>query len=152
MATPAVCSDPLGPADALRLFDSKSEAREAAIELARTVTGRLTVIVVPTPYTRASLTLLCRTMAEASDRIAALVVELEPGDDAIYGRLIHKARELASAEGAALIWCETVANANKLRGGSQSIYRLKADLTCLTFEGRTWLCGTREGFGDETSF
>jgi len=148
MATPAVCSS---PADVLRIFESKNEAREAALELARAVTGRSTVITVPAPYTRASLTLLCRAMAEASDRIAALVVDLEPGDAAIYGRLIHKARELASAEGAVLIWCETVANANKLHGGSQSIYRLKADLTCLTFEGQTRLSGAREVIGDATT-
>ena len=148
MATPAVCSNQQYPSTALRSFDSKTEAREAALELARMVTGRSTVITVPTPYTRASLTLLCRMMAEASERIAALVVELEPGDAAIYGRLIHKARELASAEGAVLIWCETVANANKLESGSQSIYRLKADLTCLTFEGQTRLSGEREVIGD----
>jgi glutamate-1-semialdehyde aminotransferase len=144
MAMPAVCSSAPAPADALRSFDSKTEAREAALEIARAVTGRSTVITVPTPYTRASLTLLCHAMAEASERIAALVVELEPGDDAIYGRLIHKARELASAEGAVLVWCETVANTNKLQGGSQSIYRLRADLTCLTFEGQTWLCGSAQ--------
>jgi glutamate-1-semialdehyde aminotransferase len=121
------------------------QAREFAIALACEVTGRSTVITVPAPYTRASLTLLCREMAEAPDRIAALVVEIEPGNDAIYGRMMHKARELASAEGALLIWCERVRDRANFRGGLQAVYRIKADLTCLTFEGEsTWLCGKPE--------
>src|SRR5262249_49152021 len=120
MATPAVCFSPLpAPADVLDMYASRDAAREAALDLARAVTGRSTIITVPTPFARASLTLLCRAMAEAGERIAALVVELEPSNDAIYGRLIRKARELASAEGAVLIWCETVVDPNKLDGGSQ---------------------------------
>src|SRR5262249_20565838 len=105
MDTHADCSNPVGE---VVQFASKAEACEAAVQIARAFTGRSAVITVPTPYTRASLTSLCRAMAESSERIAALVIELEPSDDAIYGRMIRKARELASAEGAVLIWCETV--------------------------------------------
>src|SRR5262245_6989655 len=133
-------------------FVTADEARITAIELACELTGRSTVIAVRAPYTRASLTALCRTMAEAMDRIAALVVEIEPGDDAIYGRMMHKARELASAEGALLIWCEKVPDRASYRGGLQAVYRIQADLTCLTFEGRsTWLCGKPEVIGHATA-
>ena len=145
MAMLAACSDLAGPpAGNLARFASPREARDAAIELARAVTERTTVITVPTPYTRATLTWLVRTMAEASERIAALVVEMAPGDDVIYGRLIRKARELASAEGALLIWCETIPDLASFRGGMQAVYRLKADLACLSCGDDTWLCA-KEG-------
>jgi len=126
-------------------FATPDEARGAAVELARAFTGRSAVITVPAPYTRASLSQLVWTMAESDERIAALVIELEPSDDVIYGRLMHKARELASAEGALLIWCERVRGRDGFRGGLQSVYRITADLTCLTFEGEsTLLTGKQE--------
>jgi glutamate-1-semialdehyde aminotransferase len=148
MATHAACSS-----DApVREFATADEARDAAIELAREFTGRSTVIAVPAPYTRASLSQLVWAMAESYERIAALVVEIEPSDDAIYGRMMHKARELASAEGAMLIWCEKVPDRANFRGGLQAVYRIKADLTCLTFAGgeSTWLCGKPEVIGQMT--
>lgn len=152
MATLAVSSSVIvPPAGHFARFASKHEARDAAIELARAATERSTVITVPRPYTPTNLTWLCRIMAEASERIAALVVEIEAGDDVIYGRMMRKARELASAEGAALIWCETVVDPASFHGGMQAIYRIKADLTCLTFERETttWLCGKEEAVNDE---
>src|SRR5438045_5253006 len=82
---------------ALEEFPTKVEARDAAITLARQYTGREAAISVPGPYTRATLALLSKTMAEAPERIAALVIELDAsGDSVIYGRFVRKARELAS--------------------------------------------------------
>jgi glutamate-1-semialdehyde aminotransferase len=149
MDTHADCSSETPPrvAQAVRAFDTKTGACAAAVSLARALTGRSTVIVVPSPYTRANLTLLCKIMAEASDRIAALVVELDRGGDTIYGRFLKKARELASAEGAALIWCETIADPEVFHGGLQAVYRVRADLTCLTQPGdahTSWLCADKE--------
>jgi glutamate-1-semialdehyde aminotransferase len=126
-------------------FATKAEACDVAIELARSFTGRTTVIVVPGPYNRATLPWLCKEMAESSERIAAIVVDLDGGDEVIYGRLLKKARELASAEGALLIWCETVADRSAFQGGRQAVYRIKADLTCLTVpDDASWLSGKAE--------
>jgi glutamate-1-semialdehyde aminotransferase len=145
MVTHADCSS-------ATVFATPDAARDAAVEIARAYTGRSSVITVPTPYTRASLQQLVWAMADSDERIAALVVELEPSDDAIYGRLMHKARELASAEGALLIWCEKARDRESFRGGLQSVYRIKADLTCLTFDGEaTSLSGKPEVLSHATS-
>ena len=137
----------------LEEYATKAEARDAAVALARAYTGRETVISIPGPYTRATLTLLTKMMAESPERIAALVIELDAGGDSVvYGRFVRKARELASAEGALLIWCETAADPDTFRGGLQTIYRIKADLSCFTFGGptpSTWLCVKEEALGGE---
>jgi glutamate-1-semialdehyde aminotransferase len=138
---------------ALEQFATKAEARDAAVALARAYTGRETAISMAGPYTREALALLSKTMAEAPERIAALVIELDAGGNTVvYGRFVRKARELASAEGALLIWCETAADPDAFRGGLQKTYRIKADLSCFTFDGpspSTWLCVKEEALGDE---
>ena len=58
---------------ALRAFDTKTDARDAAVKLACELTECSTVIMVPSPFTRVNLTLLCSSMAESSVGIAALV-------------------------------------------------------------------------------
>ena len=151
MVTHAASTDPLPRSKdrVLQVFATKVDARDAAVALARAYTGRETAIAVPGPYTRETLTLLSKTMAESAERIAALVIELDAGGDSIvYGRFVRKARELASAEGAVLIWCETVAEPETFRGGLQRVYRIRADLMCFTFDGpspSTWLCVHEEG-------
>lgn len=139
MGTRADCSSELGR------FATKREARDAAVDLARAFTGRSAIIELSPPYTREGLTALVRTMAEACERIAAIVVEIGSDNDLVYGRFLKKARELASAEGAMLIWCETVVGRES--GGLQAVYGIHADLTCLTSAESSWLCGKPEVIG-----
>jgi glutamate-1-semialdehyde aminotransferase len=135
MATRVVCSNP-------------QQARRAALRAARAYTGRALVVALPSPELPrlreslageadvefcegGGLAKLCRTLGEADDRIAAIVVEPAPGGGPIYKRFLKKARELASAEGAVLIWDETLTDTAAFPGGLQVFYKIKPDLSCL---------------------
>lgn len=92
---------------------------EAALERARDLTDRKAILwlandtarvcansmlhPIPTLKTAA----LCRAIAESPERIAAIVLESPRENPLIVNRFLKRVRELASAEGAMMIWAGT---------------------------------------------
>lgn len=134
-------------------FETPGEARSATLRAARAFTGRSLVIALPSPdlpHLREALAgepdvefceggglaKFCRTMGESPERIAAIMVEPAPGGGPIYKRFLQKVRELTSAEGAVLIWDETMTDPGAFPGGLRSLYKIKPDLSCLAVPGK----------------
>lgn len=77
-----------------------------------------------------SLPILCKTIAESNERIAAIIIETIPMRDLLHKRFMKRARELASAEGSLLIWNEQHSKNYFSYTDLQSFYEIKPDLSC----------------------
>ncbi len=126
-----------------------ASARRAALRLAQAHTGRTAVLGLLGEETRRGLAqhglevealadakpaTLCAALAGCADRVAAIMIEpAAEASEPLLRRLAKKSRELASAEGALLVWDETAEGAAALRAR----FGLVPDLAC----GEGWLAG-----------
>lgn len=104
-----------------------------AIQLARDFTGRSKVLwlangkaapfsVVLLPAMKPAV--LCHAIGESSERIAAIILDPIRADEFRLKRFLKRVRELASAEGAVLIWNQGSADFDP------NDFELQPDLTC----------------------
>ena len=76
------------------------------------------------------LALLCRVIAESEVRIAAIFVTPMTGVDLVHKRFVRRVRELASAEGALLVWDETILEHEDSPESRLQFYGIKPDIVC----------------------
>jgi glutamate-1-semialdehyde aminotransferase len=120
-----------------------------AISTARARTGRSKVIALVNPGSETFLRtlrgtenveyvefgkrdLFCRAIAESDERIAAVLAEPKLEIDLVHRRFLRRAKDLASAEGAVLVWDETEAfGAREFDGAVLGAYGVNPDLICI---------------------
>lgn len=131
MATLAACFETDPRARALSAARTATERTLAVVlvnegqeSLARAWAGRDGVRLEPA----GDLPRLCRLIGECEERIAAFVVSPAVDDDYRHKRQVKKLRELASAEGALLIWDEA-AERIPAPGSRSAFYAVRPDLS-----------------------
>ena len=107
-------------------MDTRAGSFEETLKYARELTGRSKVLVLEKCSSMGSL---CQAVAASDERIAAIVVQPKPEADLVHKRFIKRARALASAEGALMIWDESFIEAQSA-GHLRAFYEVRPDLIC----------------------
>jgi glutamate-1-semialdehyde aminotransferase len=107
-------------------MDTHAGSFEEALRFARQFTGRSKVLMLENFNSMGSL---CLSIAASDERIAAIVVRPKLEVDLIHKRFIKRARALASAEGALMIWDESSIAAQSAER-LQEFYEVRPDLIC----------------------
>jgi glutamate-1-semialdehyde aminotransferase len=124
--------------------ESADAARALAIRLARAYSGRHKIFWIAdsdalplgqdfdiATLPSRNIGLVCKAIGESEERIAAIIVAPQRAGDLVLKRFLKRVRELVSAEGALLIWDETLRDAGSIPEYLQASYEIRPDLTCL---------------------